>query len=253
MIRQPAPGRPEEAQMPDVEGLLSVRGYAEQTVAPDLVRLSASVHVAETGKAVSLRAATQAWQQVTQALTALGGVPLDVGSAQRPLTWSAHSVTTHAEGDHDPATKRWEPSGVVIATVGSEIVVRDFALLDPLAGALAPLTAVSLHSAMWEVDEDNAAWPVVRAAAIAAALRKGRDYAGALGGSLERLEHLADAGLLGGAADRPERFARPAGAFNLGHESGGDSPSLDPVPQQVSATVEARFVATGLSLQGGLG
>jgi hypothetical protein len=34
----------------------------------------------------------------------------------------------------------------------------------------------------------------VRAAAIQAALRKGRDYAAALGGALQSVEHVADAG-----------------------------------------------------------
>lgn len=74
--------------------------------------------------------------------------------------------------------------------------------------------------------------PEVRADAIQAAIRKGRDYASALGGSLRSVEHIADAGLLGGdsAQHRPTRavaFGRAA------HRAAGgsDAPSLDPVPR----------------------
>ena len=106
-----------------------------------------------------------------------------------------------------------------------------------------------MHEVSWHVDWDNPAWSDVRAAAVQAAIAKGRDYAAALGGSLRGVEHIADAGLLGGG--NPEsgltgvRAARAAGS---GAES--DTPSLDPVPQELAAIVEARFTADGVSLTG---
>jgi hypothetical protein len=42
-----------------------------------------------------------------------------------------------------------------------------------------------------------------------------------------------------------------AGAYGLSvadSAHGADTPSLDPVPQELSATIEARFTATGVSL-----
>jgi hypothetical protein len=57
------------------------------------------------------------------------------------------------------------------------------------------------------------------------------------------IEHVADSGLLGGAADRPQYQASALRASASGIEH-GDAPSLDPVPQEVSAVIEARLRAT---------
>ena len=89
----------------------------------------------------------------------------------------------------------------------------------------------------------------MRADAIQAAIAKGRDYAAALGGTLRSVEHIADAGLLGGDASQ---FAftgsrAVARAASRGGEE-PDAPSLDPVPQELAAVIEARFTADGVSL-----
>ena len=87
------------------------------------------------------------------------------------------------------------------ATVDVMIGVRAFDLLDALGTALATHESFNVRDAGWHVDWDNPAWPQVRAAAIQAAIHKGHDYAAALGGSLHTVEHIADAGLLGGSGD----------------------------------------------------
>jgi hypothetical protein len=79
------------------------------------------------------------------------------------------------------------------------ISVRDFALLDGVGGLLTGRDEINVHSVSWSVDDDNPDWALVRAHAIQAALLKGQDYASALAGSVVRVEHVADAGLLGGA------------------------------------------------------
>lgn len=128
------------------------------------------------------------------------------------------------------------------------IAVRAFELLDTLGAVLAAHEAASVHQVTWHVDWDNPAWPDVRAAAIQAAISKGRDYATALGASLREVQHIADAGLLGGDG-APHLFTagsamrRPAG---VGGEP--DTPSLDPVPQELTAVIEARLTADGVSL-----
>ena len=82
---------------------------------------------------------------------------------------------------------------------------------------------------------------------IRAALRKGRDYAAALGVSLSRVQHVADTGLLGESGDSPEvrRVSRAAFA-SAGQDT--DTPSLDPVPRELAAVIEARFQATTAAL-----
>jgi uncharacterized protein YggE len=97
----------------------------------------------------------------------------------------------------------------------------------------------------WHVDSDNPAWRDVRADAIAEAIAKGRDYATALGGTVTRVEHVADAGLL--SSGRPVAGGVVplgyAGADRSGAHDAGDTPSLDPVPQEIQAVVEARLTA----------
>ena len=49
----------------------------------------------------------------------------------------------------------------------------------------------------------------MRADAVQAAIAKGRDYAAALGGTLRSVEHIADAGLLGGGNVAVRVYRRP--------------------------------------------
>jgi uncharacterized protein len=229
--------------------LVSVRGEARQMVPPDSALVAATVASSQGSKAEAARAAAVALDSLTADLAARGGVALDVGTERRPLTWSAQSVTTYAEHARDETTGQYQPTGQVTAAVAVTIGVRDFGLLDTLGGVLAAREAVTVHEVSWHVDWDNPAWPGVRAAAVQAAIAKGRDYAAALGGSLRSVEHIADAGLLDGGSTQSGFTARHARARAAGGGSGEpDAPSLDPVPQELAAVVEARFTAGGVSL-----
>ncbi|MBO0822268.1 MAG: SIMPL domain-containing protein [Actinobacteria bacterium] len=230
--------------------LLSVRGEARQTVPPDYAVLSATLAVTRDSKAQALSASAAALDRVTAGLAALGGVTLGPDTGRQPLTWSGRSAGTHPEHRHNPETGQREPTGQVRATVSIAITVRDFGLLDRVGASLAAHEDLSVHAVSWDVDWDNPAWPQVRAAAIQAAIGKGRDYAAALGGSLRSVEHIADAGLLGGT-DTPAGFTtvgRAARTASLAAES--DTPSLDPVPQELTAIIDARLTADGVSVSG---
>jgi uncharacterized protein YggE len=137
----------------------------------------------------------------------------------------------------------------VTAAVEITIAVRAFELLEALGAVLAAREAVTVHQVTWHVDWDNPAWPGVRAAAVQAAIAKGRDYAAALGASLRGVEHIADAGLLAGssAPSGGTGFHSVAHAASRGGEE-PDAPSLDPVPQELAAIVEARLTADGVSV-----
>jgi uncharacterized protein len=230
------------------ELLLSVRGEARQMVAPDSATVLATIAVPRGAKAEALRAAAADLDSLTADLAVQGGVALDAGTGRRSLTWSARSATTHEERAEDSRTGRYEPTGRVTAVVEVMITVRAFDLLDALGTVLASHETVSVHQVSWHVDWDNPGWHDVRAAAIQGAIGKGRDYAAALGGTLRSVQHIADAGLLGGDNAQP-RFTggTAARAFSKG---GGepDTPSLDPVPQELAAIIEARLTADGVSL-----
>ena len=234
--------------MSDQAGLLlSVRGEARRSVTPDSAVVAAAIECSRGSKPEALRAAAAELDSLTADLAAQGGVALGAGTGRHPLTWSAQSATTYVEHAYDDRTGRHQPTGQVTAAVAVVLTVRAFGLLDPLGAILAAHEAVSMRGVDWRVDWDNAAWQDVRAAAIQAAVRKGSDYATALGGTLRTVEHIADAGLLGGDGAQP-RFtgASPMAAAAVGGEP--DAPSLDPVPQELVAIIEARFTAGGVSL-----
>lgn len=229
--------------------LLSVRGDARLTVPPDYVILSGAIELTRASKADAARAAAAALDGLTADLAGLGAAALSPETERSRLTWSAQSAATRPERQDNQQTGRYEPTGRVIATVDVMIAARDFALLDALGAALASHESFNVRDAGWHVDWDNPAWPRVRAAAIQAAIHKGHDYAAALGGSLRSVEHIADAGLLGGSGDGAGYgFTSHRAMMASGGES--DAPSLDPVPQELAATIEARFTAIGVSLPG---
>jgi len=234
--------------MSDQAGLLlSVRGEARRSVTPDSAVVAAAIECSRGSKPEALRAAAAELDSLTADLAAQGGVALGAGTGRHPLTWSAQSATTYAEHAYDERTGRHQPTGQVTAAVAVVLTVRAFGLLDPLGAILGAHEAVSMRGVDWRVDWDNAAWQDVRAAAIQAAVRKGSDYATALGGTLRTVEHIADAGLLGGDGAQP-RLASPM--VRAAAAAGGepDAPSLDPVPQELVAVIEARFTAGGVAL-----
>jgi uncharacterized protein len=228
--------------------LLSVRGEAQRTVPPDSAVVAVTIECSRRSKPEAVQAAAAELDGLTADLAARGGVALDSGTGRHPLTWSAQSATTQVERAYDQ-TGRHQPTGQVTASVAVLITVRAFGLLDTLGALLAAHDAVSVRGVDWQVDWDNPAWPDVRAAAIQAAIRKGRDYAAALGGSLRSVEHIADAGLLGGDGAQP-RFPGTSAMARMAAAAGGesDAPSLDPVPQELVAVIEARFTAGGVHL-----
>jgi len=237
--------------MNDADGvLLSVSAEARQLVAPDYAVMDGLIEHIAASKAKAVRSVSASLDRLIADLAALGAVPFDEGAGRRPLTWSAYSSTTREERYHDKETGPAERSGPVTATVALRVTVRDLATLDDLSGVLAAHPSLNVHSVMWHVDWDNPAWPQVRAAAISAAIRKARDYAVALGARLRHVEHIADAGLLGGetAPGQPGRFVT-AKAFGVSAGQPG-TPALNPVPQELIATIEARFRTTDVSLPG---
>jgi len=226
--------------------LLSVRAEARQLAAPDYAVVDGLIEHTARSKAEVVRSVAGSLDRLTADLAALGAVPFDEGAGRRPLTWSAYSSATREELYHDKQTMRMERTGLVTATVALRVTVRDLDALDGLSGVLAAAPGLTVHGVTWHVDWDNPAWPQVRAAAISAAIGKARDYAAALGATVHHVEHIADAGLLGGDT-------APHTVYSMGYRAsgGGDqpgTPALTPVPQELIATIEARFSTTGVSL-----
>lgn len=216
--------------------MLSVRGDARRSVAPDYAIVRTAVEATADTKAAALELVAAAQQRVIGALGALGGVPLTAESERAALTWSAHSLHSYEEHSKQGPTNR------IVAQLEFTIQVRNLQRFEDVSAALARVEELDVQHVSWQVAADNPQWRPVRAAAIRAAIAKAHDYAAALGGSLERVEHIADTGLLGGDNHAQEQSGRGA-MFSMGAAAGG-SPSLDPVPQELVAIIEARFVAS---------
>ena len=223
--------------MPD-DVVLSVRGEAQHAVAPDAAVLHGQLSAFALSKSEALALVRDAQDALIAALAALGAVPLTPDTERAEVTWSVTSVGTHDERTFDPDV----PAGRIFASADLQVTVRKLSQLEAVGDALARLPALHLHGVNWTVDADNPGWPVVRAAAIEAALAKGRDYAAALGGTVRRVQEVADAGLLGGT-DAADRFGYEAMPASLAFGGRPATPALDPVPQQLRAVVEARLVA----------
>jgi len=230
--------------------LLSVRAEARQLVAPDYAVLDGHIEITAGSKAEAVQSVAAAVDRLTAELGALGGVPFDHESHRRPLTWSVYSASTHEERYHDKETRRSEPTGQVLATAALRLTVRDLDLLDALSGVLAAHQDLNQASVNWHVDWDNPTWPQVRAAAIRAAIGKARDYAAALGATLQQVEHVADVGLLGGETGGHDARMVPvhARALSAGYAGEPGTSALNPVPLELIATIDARVRATGVSL-----
>jgi len=227
--------------------LLSVRADARQMVGPDYLEVTVMIgHTAGSrAEAVQMVAATE--DRLTTDLSALGGVPLDQGALRHPLTWLAHSSSIHEERYHDKETGRAELTGQVSASVAVLIAARELDTLDTLTAVLMAHQGVNVHSIGWNVDWDNPAWPGVRARAIQAAIRKASDYATALGATVVQIEHVADAGLLGG--DRASYDSRQVlWSARAASRGGPETPALNPAPIELIATIEARVRCTGATL-----
>jgi hypothetical protein len=235
--------------MSEQEPRLSVRAQATATVPPDSVLLSGAVRTAGPDKQAALAQAARAMATLTNALSALGAVPLDADHVRAGLTWSARSVTTEDEMS-DTAGGHWGKTGRVAAVVSVEITARDFDLLPGVESVLAGQAEFSVYGTTWRVDDDNPRWPQVRADAIRSAVTKARDYAAALGGTVSSVEHIADTGLLSGGGTATSDWVAQASFSSRASRSGGGepTPSLDPVPCELTATIDARFTATGISL-----
>jgi len=227
--------------------VLSVRGQADRLVAPDVVVLHCALSVRGDTRAAALRSAAEVLDRLTGDLAQLGAVPLSATTGRSALTWSAQATSTQPEHEAD-ASGRWLPTGGVLAIVSVLLTCRDFALLDPLGVRLGRHDGLDVSGTAWAVDADNPAWSQVRAEAVQAAARAARDFAASLGGSVHTVDHVADVGLLGGGGGGGAHPVAAEMAFLSVGASSGETPSLDPVPQEVAVTVEARFTAAGVVL-----
>lgn len=200
-----------------------------------------TVSATSESKSAAMSEVRAALPRILSELARLGGEVLTAETTRAPLTWSAQSMRTQEEHAHDKVSGIHGPTGRHQSCVSLLITVRDFSLFAGVSAAMTRSDSIEVYSVTWSVDDDNAQWALVRGDAIRAALLKGQDYAVALGGSVVSVDHVADAGLLGGDSHGLGRMTNYGASLSAG---GADDLSLDSSPQILSATIEARLTAT---------
>lgn len=134
-------------------------------------------------------------------------------------------------------------------SVRRTVVLHRFEVLGDLLALLASFELMTVTGPWWSLRPQSEAVRSVRVAAVHDAVRRAKEYAGALGATLVALEALADSDLLSAPEPRPAALAASsAQAFR-----GAPAPEtfgfdLVPAPQVVHAAVEARFRATSPDL-----
>lgn len=199
-----------------------VRGEAYREVAPELARFTVTATARDRDRETTLaRLAERA-------------------ATVRVLLDAAEPAVARREADQLrvwPETKRSSERVVAYhGSVSTTVTVTDFTTLGELMLRLADQDQVEVAGPWWSLRPDSPAYREARHAAVADALARAREYAEALGAQVIGLLELADTGP-GGAQPMMAR------AVLKGGPSGEGPPELelDPVPQPVPASVEARF------------
>ena len=211
---------------------IAVRGSWTAQVPPELARVHVSVGARSADRAQALGSLTS---RLGEARALLNGYGEAVEAVDTGPRWVRPQFK-------DSSRPRERVSGYLAGAVVTATVV-DFAVLGDLVLRLADRELVSLQGPFWELRPDSDVYRRARTEAVRDARRRAEEYAAAAGSRLTGLVEIADLGLSG-----HEGFpAAPAAMFSrAARDSVADEISFDvePVPQSVSASVEARFTCS---------
>lgn len=199
--------------------VVAVRGEAYREVPPEVARFTVTATARDRDREATLTRLAERAAAVRVLLDGYG-----------PTIERRETGDLRVRPETRRATERvvaWHGS------VATTVTLTDFTALGELMLRLANHDKVEVAGPWWSLRPDSPVHREARHAAIADALLRAREYAEALGARVTALIELADAGV----TERP-MFARAAYA-----EAAGGPPELelDPQPQPVHATVQARF------------
>jgi len=216
--------------------VISVRGEALLTVEPEVVDLTVVVATQAKDRREAFERLVKRNDEVLALLRSYGDSVERVESS---------GVAVHPEvrkGGRDEKVRSYR------GAVRIEVRVADFAVLGEIVSRVADLEAAHVEGPRWRLRRNSPVYRKARTRAVGEALTRAQDYAEALGSRITGLIELADTGLLQTEKSRAvqhEAF-RSAAAPGVVFGSAAEPPVLDlePVSQEVRASVEARFYAT---------
>jgi uncharacterized protein YggE len=212
--------------------LIAVRGEIVLEVEPEIARLEVSTVARDAGRARAMQLLDDRNATVDKILASFPDVIDRVESS---------GLRVSPQLSNSKARSQVEAyRGVVRQT----IAVTGFDRIGELMTQLAGQEMTDVGGPWWELRPGSPVYRQARVAAVADAVRRARDYAGALGSELLGLVELADARLLSDGAAQGEHI--PRFTSRLPQRTRVASPEeftfdLTPAKQTVRATVEARF------------
>jgi uncharacterized protein len=207
------------------DAVVAVRGEAEREVPPEIATCVVTASARDRDRATVLHRLSQRHQAL---LALLDGY----GEAIEKRETSGLTVYPETKGSGERVTSYQ-------GRVSTVLTVTDFTVLGELLLRLADQDQVAVIGPQWSVRPDSPAHRDVRQAAVAAAVARARDYAGALGAELIGLELLADVGL--GEASARFAYANAVHSDVTPASLGAPGIDLQPQAQHLRAGVEARF------------
>lgn len=214
--------------------LLSVRGEAVLEVEPEIARVEVSVAAVTADRAGTVRLLRERAAAVDKIMASFPG------AIDRTEVSGARVGPQPGRGQRD------EGCGYHGA-VHHVITVSGFDQLGELMAQLSDQDLTEVGGPWWELRPDSPVYRAARVAATRDAVRRGRDYASALGSDLAGLVELTDTRMLAEPRGQAEQRAGiaaarlPQRARAAGSEPGFE---LSPARQLVRASVEARFTIT---------
>jgi hypothetical protein len=219
---------------------ISVRGEALLTVVPELADLTVVVTTQAKDRREAFERLVKRNDEVLELLRSYGDSVEKVESS---------GVAVHPEvrkGGRDERVRSYR------GAVRIEVAVADFAVLGEIVARIADFEAAHLEGPNWRLRRTSPVYRKARTRAVREAVTRAQDYAEALGARITGLEELADTGLMQSQVSRPaqvfhtSRAAAMPVAPGAAYGAAAEAPALDlePVAQEVRASVEARFYAT---------
>jgi uncharacterized protein YggE len=212
--------------------VLAVRGEAVVEVEPEIARIEVSVAARDTDRARTLQLLAERTAAVEKVLKSF---PDDIEKSESSAIRISPQLTSRAARERD--------SGY-LGAMHHAIIVTGFDRLGELMAQLADEELTEVGGPWWELRPGSPVYRDARVAAARDAVRRARDYAGALGSELTGLVELADARLLSEIRGQAEPTANfPARLPQRTRAVVPEELAIDltPARQTVRATVEARF------------
>ncbi|WP_326562645.1 SIMPL domain-containing protein [Micromonospora sp. NBC_01796] len=202
-----------------------VRGEAFREVPPELARFQVTATARDKDRQATLARLAERAEAVRTLIDSYGAAIERRESGQLQVYPEVKRASERVVAYH--------------GSVSTTVTVTDFTVLGELMLRLADRDQTQIAGPWWELRPGSPVHREARRAAIGEAVDRAREYADALGARVTALVQLADAG-----TDQPRPMMMVGSAQSYRAKGAMDSVpelDLDPQPQSIQASVEARF------------